>query len=251
MVACLERTEGNADFHQIVDFLNASSIRSNLYFNDEDGVTSLTNFEILENLALMGYEIVSDKLTFQKAFFSPQWKYLIHTILHCLSSKSTAWNEFSTNIALAVICLANNLKFNFSKLFFGVEGEGSRQPSEPQPPPSTAPPSQKGQVGDEVVHKELGDIVERVATTAASLDAEQDSGGSIMCQEAMGGTIAHTRSEKVPTSSYDLPLLGGNTPRSDEERLEQRELTDNVPLTPHDSPLPGGHTPRSDEGRLK
>ncbi|GJS91545.1 hypothetical protein Tco_0774181 [Tanacetum coccineum] len=26
MVACLERTEGNADFHQIVDFLNASTI---------------------------------------------------------------------------------------------------------------------------------------------------------------------------------------------------------------------------------
>ncbi|GJW46376.1 putative ribonuclease H-like domain-containing protein [Tanacetum coccineum] len=33
-------------------------------------------------------------------------------------SKSTAWNEFSTNIALAVICLANNQKFNFSKLIF-------------------------------------------------------------------------------------------------------------------------------------
>ncbi|GJW37976.1 hypothetical protein Tco_0060896 [Tanacetum coccineum] len=120
MVACLERTKGNADFHQIVDFLNAStirysltisptiyasyikqfwatakfkivnnetkihakvdgktivisesSVRSNLHFNDEDGVTSLTNSKILENLALMGYEIVSDKLTFQKAFFSP------------------------------------------------------------------------------------------------------------------------------------------------------------------------------------
>ncbi|GJW10912.1 putative ribonuclease H-like domain-containing protein [Tanacetum coccineum] len=58
-----------------------SSARRNIHFNDDDGVTSLTNSEILENLALMGYEIVSDKLTFQKAFFSPQWKYLIHTIL--------------------------------------------------------------------------------------------------------------------------------------------------------------------------
>ncbi|GJQ97895.1 hypothetical protein Tco_0009034 [Tanacetum coccineum] len=189
-----------------------------------------------------------------------------------------------------------------------VEGEGSEQSSEPQPPPSTAPPSQEGQVsvvapshpqktqtprqakrgrdteipqsggppkkvGDEAVHKELGDRVERAATTAASLDAEQDSGnilktqstaipnvplsqeigtgGSPRCQEAMGGTIAQTRSERVPTSSYDSPLLGGNTPGSDEERLEQHELTDNVPPTPHDSPLPGGHTPGSDEGRLK
>ncbi|GKC18388.1 hypothetical protein Tco_1020538 [Tanacetum coccineum] len=298
MVACLERTEGNADFHQIVDFLNAStirysltisptiyasyieqfwstaktkivnnetqihakvdgktivisesSVRSNLHFNDEDGVTSLTNSEILENLALMGYEIISDKLTFQKAFFSPQWKYLIHTILHCLSSKSTAWNEFSTNIASAVICLAISKKpFNDTyetpkhtqkvfanmrrkgKSFLGrvtllfasmlaiqvVEGKGSGQPSEPQPSPSPAPPSHEVQVttiashpqktqtprrakrgqdtkipqsggppkkvGDEAVHKELGDIVERATTTAASLDAEQDSGNILKTQ---------------------------------------------------------------------
>ncbi|GKE91068.1 hypothetical protein Tco_1572163 [Tanacetum coccineum] len=44
-----------------------------------------------------------------------------------------------------------------------------------------------------------------------------------------------------PSDSTD-PLL------SDEERLEHHELTDNVP-TPHDSPLLGGNTPGSDEGR--
>nr|GEU66777.1 hypothetical protein [Tanacetum cinerariifolium] len=86
--------------------ISESSVRSDLYFNDEDGITYLSNDEIFENLALMGYERVSTKLTFQKAFFSNQWKYLTHTILHCLSSKSTAWNEFSTNLASAVICLA-------------------------------------------------------------------------------------------------------------------------------------------------
>ncbi|GJY19131.1 putative ribonuclease H-like domain-containing protein [Tanacetum coccineum] len=362
-------TEGNDDFHQIVNFLNASTIRysltisptiyasyieqfwatakskivnnetqihakvdgktiviseslvrSNLHFKNEVGVASLTNSKILENLALMGYEIVSDKLTFQKAFFSHQWKYLIHTILPCLSSKSTAWNEFSTNIASAIICLANNQKFNFYKLIFDepfnhtyetpkhtqkvfanmrrkgksfsgtvtplfasmlvpqvVEGEGSRQPSEPQPPPSTALSSQEGQVsavapshpqktqtprqakrgqdteipqsggppekvGDEAVHKELGDRVERVATTTAGLDAEQDS-----------GNILKTQSTAIPNVllSREIGTSGGNTPGSDEERLEQHELTDNVPPTPHDSPLSGGHTPGSNEGRLK
>ncbi|GKD66767.1 hypothetical protein Tco_1308875 [Tanacetum coccineum] len=84
-----------------------------------------------------------------------------------------------------------------------VEGEGLRQPSEPQPPSSTAPSSQEEQVpavatshpqktqtlrqakrgrdtkipqsssppkkvSDEAVHKELGDRVERAAITAAS-----------------------------------------------------------------------------------
>ncbi|GJY04085.1 hypothetical protein Tco_0370025 [Tanacetum coccineum] len=132
MVAFLTKTEGNDDFADIVDFLNASSIRysltinptvagksvvvtessvrSDLHFNDEDGATCLTTVEIFENLALMGYERDSDKLSFEKALFSPHWKYLIHTILHCLSSKSTAWNEFSTNVASAVICLAKGQK---------------------------------------------------------------------------------------------------------------------------------------------
>ncbi|GJS69707.1 putative ribonuclease H-like domain-containing protein [Tanacetum coccineum] len=44
-----------------------SSVRSDLFFNDGDGVTCLTNDEIFENLALMGYEQLSTKLTFQKA----------------------------------------------------------------------------------------------------------------------------------------------------------------------------------------
>ncbi|GKA38311.1 hypothetical protein Tco_0730862 [Tanacetum coccineum] len=95
-----------------------ASIRSSLLLNDVNGTACLTNEAIFQNLALMGYEGELNKLTFQKALFSPQWKYLIHTILHCLSSKSTSWNEFSTNITSAVICLATNQKFNFSKLIF-------------------------------------------------------------------------------------------------------------------------------------
>ncbi|GKC52844.1 hypothetical protein Tco_1075589, partial [Tanacetum coccineum] len=48
--------------------------------------------------------------------------------------------------------------------------------------------------------------------------------------------------------SYDSLLLGGNTPGSDEERLEQDDLTDFVPPTPYDSPLLRGHTLGSDKG---
>ncbi|GJU54577.1 hypothetical protein Tco_1228291, partial [Tanacetum coccineum] len=66
----------------------------------------------------MGYEKPSQKLTFYKAFFSPQWKYFIHTITQCLSAKSTAWNEFSSSMASLIICLATNQKFNLSKYIF-------------------------------------------------------------------------------------------------------------------------------------
>ncbi|GJU39159.1 putative ribonuclease H-like domain-containing protein [Tanacetum coccineum] len=78
----------------------------------------LPNATIFEELTRMGYEKLSQKLTFYKAFFSPQWKFLIHTILQCLSAKTTAWNEFSSTMASAIICLATNQKFNFSKYIF-------------------------------------------------------------------------------------------------------------------------------------
>ncbi|GJU41839.1 hypothetical protein Tco_1194796 [Tanacetum coccineum] len=79
---------------------------------------------------------------------------------------------------------------------------------------------------DEAIHKESGDSVERAATTAATLDAGQDSGGSPRYQEAIRDTIAQTRSERVSTPSYDSPLLEVNTPGNDEERIKLKELMD-------------------------
>ncbi|GKD52362.1 putative ribonuclease H-like domain-containing protein [Tanacetum coccineum] len=93
-------------------------IRSDLQLNDEGGMNCLPNATIFEELTRMGYEKLSQKLTFYKAFFSPQWKFLIDTILQCLSAKTTAWNEFSSTMASAIICLATNQKFNFSKYIF-------------------------------------------------------------------------------------------------------------------------------------
>ncbi|GJW74195.1 hypothetical protein Tco_0133565 [Tanacetum coccineum] len=149
MVAYLQKSEGSEGFHQIIDFLNAShiqtttartsanrkveltttingqvktiteaSLRRHLKLEDNGGVTTLPNLEIFEKLSLMGYVTDSDKLTFQKGHFSPQWKFLIHTSLHCLSPKKTAWEQYSSNIATAIICLATNKIYNFSKLIF-------------------------------------------------------------------------------------------------------------------------------------
>ncbi|GJT22025.1 putative ribonuclease H-like domain-containing protein [Tanacetum coccineum] len=211
--------------------ISESSVRSDIHFNDEDGITCLTNTAIFENLVLMG-------------------------------SKSTSWNEFSTNIASPVICLATGQKFNFSKLIIDgrvtplfasmlappvVRGEGSGQPSESQPPSSTTQPIIEEQiptsipipnVADEVVFKERDDRVVRATTIAASLDVAQAS-----------GNITKTQSTRAFKHSYDSPLPGVNTLESDEERNEQHDLTDFLPPTPHDSPLLGGHTPGSDEGR--
>ncbi|GKA79177.1 hypothetical protein Tco_0785773 [Tanacetum coccineum] len=70
---------------------------------------------------------------------------------------------------------------------------------------------------DEAVYKEWDDRVERDTTTAASLDAEQAS-------EAIGGSIAHTRSERVPTLPCDLPLPRVHTLGSDEGSMTLQEL---------------------------
>ncbi|GJZ64855.1 hypothetical protein Tco_0621551 [Tanacetum coccineum] len=88
--------------------ITEGSLRRHLKLDDQDGISSIPNSEIFEQLALMGYHTDSDKLTFQKGAFSPQWRFLIHSILHCLSPKKTAWEQFSSNIATAVICLATN-----------------------------------------------------------------------------------------------------------------------------------------------
>ncbi|GJS08191.1 putative ribonuclease H-like domain-containing protein [Tanacetum coccineum] len=82
-----------------------------------------------------------------------------------------------------------------------------------------------GQVGDEAVHKELGDRVERVATTASSLDAEQDSDSGPRCQDTILGDVdAQTRFGITSKQSNDLPLSIGYILGSGEDSMKLLEL---------------------------
>ncbi|GJT82107.1 hypothetical protein Tco_1056449 [Tanacetum coccineum] len=113
---------GEVQLQALVDgkkiVITESTVRRDLQLEDAEGTDCLHNATIFEQLTLMGYKKLSQKLTFYKAFFSPQWKFRIHTILQCLSAKTTTWNEFSSTMASAIICLATNQKFNFSKYIF-------------------------------------------------------------------------------------------------------------------------------------
>ncbi|GJW62546.1 hypothetical protein Tco_0111881 [Tanacetum coccineum] len=120
--------------------ITEASLRRHMKLEDNGGITSLPNIEIFEQLALMGYATDSDKLTFQKGNFSPQWRFFIHTILHCLSSKKTSWEQFSSNIATAIICLATNKTFNFSKFVFDAMVKNLDNPHKFLITPSTSPP---------------------------------------------------------------------------------------------------------------
>ncbi|GKA61788.1 putative ribonuclease H-like domain-containing protein [Tanacetum coccineum] len=59
-------------------------------------------------------------------------------------------------------------------------------------------------VSDEAVHKELGDRMKRAATTASSLEAEQDNGSGPRCQDTILGDVnAQTRFEITSIQSID------------------------------------------------
>ncbi|GJW68689.1 putative ribonuclease H-like domain-containing protein [Tanacetum coccineum] len=131
MVAFLEKSTGSAGFHQVIDFLNRSHIcyaltkKPDVYisfikqFWRSAEATTDDNGEVQITATIDGHSKTITEASLTKTSqgaFSPQWRFLIHTILHCLSPKKTAWEQFSSNIATAVICLATNRRFNFSRI---------------------------------------------------------------------------------------------------------------------------------------
>ncbi|GJW44524.1 hypothetical protein Tco_0073323, partial [Tanacetum coccineum] len=95
-------------------------------------------------------------------------------------------------MASAIICLATNKKFNFSKLIFesmvrNLDNMAGKFLMYPRKLTEVPQPSEPIHVVDEAVYKELEDSLVRAATTASSLGAEQDS-----------GNIAKTQSKATP-----------------------------------------------------
>nr|GEU38865.1 ribonuclease H-like domain-containing protein [Tanacetum cinerariifolium] len=96
----------------------------------------VVHIEIFTGLQAIGYA-TKGKFTFFKHKFSPQWKFLIHTLIHCLSPKSGSWNQFASNIATALICLSTGRKYNFSNMIFN--GEPAVVQTQPQEVSSPSP----------------------------------------------------------------------------------------------------------------
>ncbi|GKA54781.1 putative ribonuclease H-like domain-containing protein [Tanacetum coccineum] len=78
--------------------ITEASVRSKLQLADALGICMLPNTEIFEGLGNMGYP-TDGSFTFWKSFFTPQWRFLMHHILHCISPKSGEWDQFGSNIA--------------------------------------------------------------------------------------------------------------------------------------------------------
>ncbi|GJS44399.1 hypothetical protein Tco_0569442 [Tanacetum coccineum] len=276
MVAYLVKSEDSEGFHEIIDFLTSShiyyaltecptlyislikqfwqtaalsttedevhaitatidgrykiiikaSIRRHLKLQDLEGLSSLPNAEIFEQLA-------------------------------CMCSKKTAWDQFSSNIATAIICLATNMIFNFSRFIFEA-------------------------------------MVKNLDSTHKFLMYHRFI--QILLTKQQRLLLPHTRTYSTPTLTNKLfnnirraskgysgvvtPLFNtmpvqpqGEAPSTSPSRiksspsLSSHSITSSTPTTqpsfqttheaeetatmPYDSPLPGGHIHGSDKGRVK
>ncbi|GJX80441.1 putative ribonuclease H-like domain-containing protein [Tanacetum coccineum] len=115
------RADGSLEINATIDTIrytiSEASIRDLLQLDDATGITMLPNADLFEGMGQIGYP-TDGTLTFWKSFFTPQWRFLVHHLLHCISSKSGEWDQFGSNIATALICLSTGRVYNFSKLIF-------------------------------------------------------------------------------------------------------------------------------------
>ncbi|GJQ98029.1 putative ribonuclease H-like domain-containing protein [Tanacetum coccineum] len=115
------REDGSLEISATVDtkryIISEASIRDSLQLDDATGISMLPNDDLFQGMGQIGYP-TDGTFTFWKSFFTPQWRYLVHHLLHCISSKSGGWDQFGSNIATALICLSTGRVYNFSKLIF-------------------------------------------------------------------------------------------------------------------------------------
>ncbi|GJR50406.1 hypothetical protein Tco_1400927 [Tanacetum coccineum] len=109
--------DGSLDITATIDTIrytiSEASIRDSIQLEDATGITMLPNEELFEGMGQTGYP-TNGTFTFWKSFFTPQWRYLVHHLLHCISPKSGGWDQFGSNIATALVCLSTAIYVELS-----------------------------------------------------------------------------------------------------------------------------------------
>ncbi|GJR86873.1 integrase, catalytic region, zinc finger, CCHC-type containing protein [Tanacetum coccineum] len=235
--------------------ITESTVRRDLQLEDAEGVDCLPNSTIFEQLTLMGSKttawnefsstmasVIICLAINQKFNFL---KYIFESMIRNLDNLSSKFLMYPRNMRRVGKGFSGRVTPLFQTMMVQNQselGEGSAnltdlhhtptiihsstQPQKTQKPrklkrehtqiPQSNDPSDN--VADEAVHKELGDSLVRAATTASSLEAEQDS-----------GNITKTRSKETPNESSSLGTTSGGSPRgntlrSDDDRLKLDEV---------------------------
>nr|GEY91802.1 uncharacterized mitochondrial protein AtMg00810-like [Tanacetum cinerariifolium] len=113
-----------------------SLIRTQLQLDDVNGLYEFTFHDVLDGMREIGYH-TDGSLTFYKAKLLPQWRFFIHTLIHCMSPKSGGWNHFPSSLASALVFLAGGDAAGAAANVAVGPGPSSA-PSLPSLPPSSA-----------------------------------------------------------------------------------------------------------------
>nr|GEZ51460.1 hypothetical protein [Tanacetum cinerariifolium] len=196
MVSYLEKTEANAEFHQIVNFLTSSSIhhaltihatvdgkivvitessvRIDLLFTDDNGITCLTNAQIFKNLPLM-------------------------SLVRAATTASLDTQQDNSNIA------KTQSKTTLNEPDPQGEGLGS------------------GPGCQETMRGAMAQIRPEGAPIQSS-DPPLSTGNTVRSEKDIM-EYAIELMDPVPQTPHDSSLLGGHTPGSDEGSMTLKELT--------------------------
>ncbi|GJW39759.1 hypothetical protein Tco_0065604 [Tanacetum coccineum] len=206
MVTFLSKPTESDGFEQIVDFLNAHLIKYALTVNPTIYISCIEEFWPTVKAKTINGEVQLHVLVDGKKI---------------IITESTVRRDLQLEVAEGVDCLPNSTIFEQLTLMGSKTTTWNEFSSTMAYVPQLSDPSEN--VADKVVHKELGDSLVMAATTASSLEAEQDSGnitktrsnatpnessslgttsgGGPRCQETMGDTVAQTRFENVSKHS--------------------------------------------------
>ncbi|GJT46347.1 putative ribonuclease H-like domain-containing protein, partial [Tanacetum coccineum] len=187
MVACLEKTEGNSDFHEIVDFLASSLIHHALTISPPIYTSYIEQFWNTASSQTVNDVKQIDVIVDSKAV---------------VVTKASIRSFLLFNDADGTACLTNEAVFqNLALMGYEVEGKGSGEPTEPQPTPSLTQPS-------------IGDQPPETSTSHATTQDSRDS---------LEGTNGN-EGDQVQTP-HDSPLSGGHTSDKAKGALNLQELS--------------------------
>ncbi|GJU12616.1 hypothetical protein Tco_1135012 [Tanacetum coccineum] len=221
LVGFLSKPTKSEGFEQIVDFLNANPIRYALTINPTIHTSCIKQLWATAKVKTVNGEVQLQALVDGKKIIVTKASFRCDLQLNDGEGtdslpNATIFEELTRigTMASAIICLATNQKLNFSKYIFK----------------------------DEAINEEMYDSSERAATTATSLDVEQDRGninktqskatlnepsslGTSLSsgpkrQDTMRDTIARTRFENVSKTSNDSLLAG------EDESKQQSKIND-------------------------
>ncbi|GKC01935.1 hypothetical protein Tco_0993545 [Tanacetum coccineum] len=275
MVAYLQKSEGSEGFHQIIDFLTTSHIKYALtksptfyvslieQFWQTASASTLENGNIEITTTIYGKVKVASEASIRRHIKLEDFDGIstlptskIFEQLALISPKKTAWEQFSSNIATAIICLATNRTFNFSKLIFDAMVKNLDSKT-------------KFLMYQRFIqiflnkHKSLllpHNILYIASTLTQKLfrNMKRTSKGYTWVDTPLfqtmlvQGQISQGKGSTIPVESHHIPISAPSTsqPPTSSPSMQTTHVAEEAVNMPHDLPLLGGHTPGSDEGNM-